>query len=69
MLERLYFDKGVHLLVEWDEGHRAARVRAVLYDRLETAPHATQLAASMSVPVQRDSGAPSQRAAPPVPAA
>ncbi len=66
MLDRLYFDRGVHLLVEWDEEHKTAHVRAVSYDRPEDAPHASQLAACMSVPVQRDSGAASQQAAPPV---
>jgi hypothetical protein len=65
MLERLYFDKGVYLLVELYEEHKGARVRTVLYDRPGAAQYATQLAASMRVPVQRDSGAPSQEAAPP----
>jgi hypothetical protein len=65
MLERVYFDKGVYLLVELYEEHKAARVRAVLYGRPERARYATQLAASMKVPAQRDLGAPSQQAAPP----
>jgi hypothetical protein len=65
MLERVYFDKGVYLLVEVYTEHKCARVRAVLYDHPETAPYATQLAASMQVPVQHDRGAPSQQAFPP----
>jgi hypothetical protein len=65
MLERVYFDKGVCLLVEVHEEHNGARVRAVLYDHPEAAQYATHLAASMNVPVQRDPGAPSQQAAPP----
>jgi hypothetical protein len=55
MLERLYFRHSVYLLVEWDEGYKAAHVRAVIYGRLEDALHATHLAACMSVPVQCDS--------------
>jgi hypothetical protein len=65
MLERVYFDKGVHLLVELYAEHNGARVRAVLYDHPGAAPYATHLAASMKVPVQHDRGAPSQQAAPP----
>jgi hypothetical protein len=64
MLDRLYFDQSVHLLVEWDEERKTAHVRAVVYGRPDDAPHAAQLAASMSVPVQRDSGAPSPQATP-----
>jgi hypothetical protein len=65
MLERVYFAKGVYLLLEVYTEHKGARVRAVLYDRPKAAPYATQLAASMRVPVQRDPGAPSQQAVPP----
>jgi hypothetical protein len=65
MLERVYFDKGVHLLVEVHEEHNGARVCAVLYDHPEAAPVAAQLAASMNVPLQRDTGAPGQQDVPP----
>jgi hypothetical protein len=60
MLERLYFDHGVHLLVEWDEKRKAACVSVVIYDHAAAARRATQLAASMGVPVRHDSCAPSQ---------
>jgi hypothetical protein len=60
MLERLYFGQGVHLLVEWDEEHNAARVREVVYHHPEAGQHAPQLAASawacplgMIAPVQQ----------------
>jgi hypothetical protein len=64
MLERVYFDKGLYLLVELYAEHGDARVRAVLYDHPEAAPFATELAASMKVPVQCDAGVPSQQATP-----
>ncbi len=56
MLDRLGFDQGVRLLVEWDEEHETGHVRRVLYDYPDGVQHATQLAASIGVPVQLDSG-------------
>jgi hypothetical protein len=50
MLERLYFGQGAHVPVEGDEEHKAARVRAAVYDHPEAGQHATPLAAWPGVP-------------------
>ena len=51
MSERLHFSHGVDFLVEWDDKHEEGCVYAVVYDRLESAQIAADLAASMRVPV------------------
>jgi hypothetical protein len=51
MFELQHFTDGVDFLVEWDTAHHDGRLRGVVYDRPETAQHATQLAASLKVPL------------------
>jgi hypothetical protein len=51
MFELQHFTDGVNFLVEWDTAHHARRLRGVVYDRPETAQHATQLATSLKVPL------------------
>jgi len=51
MFELQHVANGVDLLVEWDTAHQDGRLRGVVYDRVERAQDATQLAVSLEVPL------------------
>jgi hypothetical protein len=51
MFELKHFADGVDFLVEWDTEHHDGYLRGVVYDRAEMAQDATQLAASLKVPL------------------
>ncbi len=51
MFELQHFADGVDLLVEWDDKRHDGRLRGVVYDSTEMAQDATQLAASLQVPL------------------
>jgi hypothetical protein len=62
MSQRLCFGKHIDLLVDFYGDNNEGCVRAVIYSRPEDARSATDLAAVMGVPVQREPAAPSQKA-------
>jgi hypothetical protein len=51
MFELQHFADGVDFLVEWDDERHDGRLRGVVYDRVEMAQDATQLAVSLQVPL------------------
>jgi hypothetical protein len=51
MFELQHFADGVDLLVEWDDKRHDGRLRGVVYDSAKMAQDATQLAASLQVPL------------------
>lgn len=51
MFELQHFTHGVDFLVEWDDERRDGRLRGVVYDRVEAAQGASQLAVRLHVPL------------------
>lgn len=51
MFELQHFTDGVNFLVEWDDERRDGRLRGVVYDGVEVAQDATQLAVRLQVPL------------------